>query len=352
MNAIKHKLTILLAAMAIFSLLATTATAHPLPNQTLKFSQLPMDQTQVVGQVYWGHDEFSTAYRPITPVPAPPYRGVFMADDFADTLTTPVVHVRWWGSYLNQSDQYGKIQKFLISFENDVPTPNGLGFSYPDPMGPIHSQIVIPGALSTGSGTFTETPISPGGPPLGETLYEYNAELAIPFPQQADTVHWLKIVALVDHNPTITAPEAPGAPVPQWGWHNRDYTQQNGSSYVSTAVTPGENQQGNAAFFPIWHFQDDAVSGRLDVNTFINSAGVEQISPNGVVQHLPTFNDEFYIDNIDGPQAGILPGFQGISSFSKDLAFELYTVVPEPATCTLMVAGLFGAAFCHRRRKE
>ena len=45
---------------------------------------------------------------------------------------------------------------------------------------------------------------------------------------------------------------------------------------------------------------------------------------------------------IDGP-----PG-SGIAQFSKDLAFELYTVVPEPTTAMLMVFGL--AAIAARRR--
>lgn len=342
MNAIKHKLTVLLASTAIFSLLAATATADPLPGRDLlKFSQKPMDQTAVVGQIYWGHDEPSTAYAPIGLVPTQ-YRGDFMADDFADTLTTPVVHVKWWGSYLNNSDQFGHINKFLIAFESDVPNPNPLGFSYPDPTGPIHSQIVTLGGLSIGSGTFTENPISPGGPPLNETLYEYNAELAIPFPQQANTVHWLKIVALVDHNPTIQP--GPGAPLPRWGWHNRDYTQQNSSLYVagSPLVSPGENLQGTAASGPIWHFQDDSVSGLLNVDTFVNTAGVQQVQQ--VTQFLGTFNDEHYVDNLDGPP--------GISQFSKDLAFELYTVVPEPASLALMVAGFAGAVACQRRMRK
>jgi hypothetical protein len=213
-----------------------------------------------------------------------------------------------------------------------------LGFSYPDPAGPIHSQIVTLGALSPQSGTFTEKMISLGGPPLNETLYEYNAELSIPFPQQKDTVHWLKIVALVDHNPSIN-PLLPNSPVTRWGWHNRDYTQQNPNA--SPAVVPGEQNQGNAAN-PIWHFQDDAVTGEVNVNTFINTAGVQQVQ--SVIQFLPTFDDEHYVNNVDGPG--------GISQFSQDQAFELFTVIPEPATCMLMVAGLAGIVASRRSRRE
>ena len=57
--------------VAILSLVATALTtaspalADPLPGRDmLKFSQQPMDQTAVVGQIYWGHDEPSTAYAP------------------------------------------------------------------------------------------------------------------------------------------------------------------------------------------------------------------------------------------------------------------------------------------------
>jgi len=339
MNAIK-RIVGLLSLVAAAAFTVSPALADPLPGRDLlKFSQRPMDQTAAGGQIYWGHDELSTAYAPIGGPAPTAYRGRFTADDFADTLTTPVVHVKWWGSYLNNSDQFGHVNKFLIAFEQDVPNPNPLGFSYPDPMGPIHSQIVTLGPLSPQSGTFTEKMISLGGPPLNETLYEYNAELSIPFPQQKDTVHWLKIVALVDHAPTIN-PLVPGAPVPRWGWHNRDYTQQNPNA--SPAVLPGENQQGTAASGPIWHFQDDAVTGEVNVNTFINTAGVQQVQ--SVVQFLPTFVPEVYLDNIDGPQ--------GISNFSQDQAFELYTVIPEPATCLLMVAGLAGIVASRRLRRE
>jgi hypothetical protein len=337
MNA-RQRFIALLSAAGLAAVVATPAAADPLPGRDLlKFSQQPMDQTAVVGQIYWGHDEPSTAYAPTGLVPTS-YRGRFTADDFADTFATPVVHVKWWGSYLNQSDQFGHVNKFLIAFEQDVPNPNPLGFSYPDPAGPIHSQIVTLGALSPQSGTFTEKFVSGGGAPLNEALYEYNAELAIPFPQQKDTVHWLKIVALVDHAPTIN-PLLPGAPVTRWGWHNRDYTQQN--LLASPAVSPGEHLQAASPAGLIWHFQDDAVTGEVAVTTFVNTAGVEVVG--NVAQFIGTFDDEHYIDNVDGPT--------GIVQFSQDQAFELYTVVPEPATCLLMVAGLFGIAACRRTSK-
>ena len=36
--------------------------------------------------------------------------------------------------------QFGQVKKFLIAFEQDVPNPNPLGFSFPDPNGPMFSQ--------------------------------------------------------------------------------------------------------------------------------------------------------------------------------------------------------------------
>jgi len=326
-----------LACLSLVAAILATASAYadPLPGRDkIKFNQQPMNQTAVVGQIYWGHDELSTAYAPIGVVPTN-YRGQFMADDFADTLNSPVVHVKFWGSYLNNTDQFGHIGKFLVAFEQDVPNPNPLGFSYPDPNIPAFSQIVTLGGLSTASGTFTEKAISPGGPPLNETLYEYNAELAVPFQQKADTVYWLKIVALVDHPAGIQP--GPGAPLPQWGWHNRDYTQKDLSA--SPLVNPGENQQGVAASGPIWHFQDDAVTGQVNVGTFVNTAGVQQVQ--GVTQFLTSFQPTHYLDNIDGPQ--------GISQFSKDLAFQLFTTVPEPASLGLLTVALAGSLGLRRR---
>jgi hypothetical protein len=268
------------------------------------------------------------------------YQGRFMADDFADEFKTPVVHVKWWGSYLNNILGQFPVDKFLISFEEDVPVSATNPFSHPGT--PLLNQIVrrVPlGGLTPGSGTYTEAPISLGGPPLSETLYEYNAELHLdkPFRQQPDTVYWLKIVALVDLPPgvPIPGPNDPSTIVPRWGWHNRDFTIKN--PLASPNVLPGETVTTVGPVpggFPVWHFQDDAVTGRVLVDT---AGPMGQIMP--VIQqdeYLPTR----YLNLIDGPPP--------IGEFSKDLAFVLYTI-PEPATCALMLAGLAGALVVGRR---
>ena len=99
--------------------------------------------------------------------------------------------------------------------------------------------------------TFTEKLIRGPDPILGESLYEYNAELRMgkEFNEVKDTVYWLKIVALVDlpvvgfagfdpYNPQNFTP----FPVTQWGWHNRDYTIQD--TLASPNVAPGEFIEG------------------------------------------------------------------------------------------------------------
>ena len=116
-----------------------------------------------------------------------------------------------------------------------------------------------------------------------------------------------------------------------WGWHDRDYTVQN--PLASTLVVPGEvniGPSGPLNPMPIWHFQDDAVVGGLIVTPII---------PGGLNIQQPGFSPQSYLDNIDGPT--------GIGAYSKDLAFELYTV-PEPATMALLTLG--GWALIRRRR--
>ena len=113
----------------------------------LKFSQQPMDATPIIGpngttQRYWGHDELSTAYGSATRYgPDDLTLGNFMADDFADKFSSPVVHVKWWGSYLNNFIVPNiPVNKFLISFESDIPAGPNNPFSRPGE--PLLNQIV------------------------------------------------------------------------------------------------------------------------------------------------------------------------------------------------------------------
>ncbi len=344
MNATKRCLTVLLA-IGTLAAMAASATADPLKGQVLKFQQKPMIKTPIKGVDYNGHDELSTAY--LTPQAGTnlmEYTGVAMADDFADEFKTPVVHVRWWGSYPEfNPDQ--PVDKFLIAFESDLPADqNPLGFSRPDQV--LSSQIVkrvAAGPLAAGSGTYFEKQLTFG---LPEDIYEYNAELNLgqEFAQKPDTVYWLKVVALVDNQPL------PGTQNTQWGWHNRDYTVPN--PLASPAVLPGElNEQplidpGYPA--EVWHFQDDSVSADTRIVIDPNDP---TLTPN-VVQ--TNYNPQRYIDKLDGPgpefdaAGNLIHG--GISQFSKDLAFELYTI-PEPASVILIVLGVVGLWIGSRRKR-
>ncbi|HZZ42928.1 MAG TPA: hypothetical protein VFE58_08310 [Tepidisphaeraceae bacterium] len=308
-----------MSIVAIASLWTPVAQADPLPGEVLKFQQLPINNLPIAGALYQGHDELSTAYAQVgTNGNVTGWQGDFMADDFADKFSTPVVHLSWWGSYLNGVPTSGGVQQFMISFETDVPQVPGATFSHPGQ--PLLSQIVTLGALTPASGTFTEQLVNGSVP---EPLYKYNAELAVPFAEQPNTVYWLKIVALT------------GDQSLSWGWHDRDYTVMDPLASQAPAVNPGEINLVNPAT-PVWHFQDDAVSGRLTVspNPAVGGPLVN------VVQDPATYAPHDYIDNIDGPP--------GIGQYSKDLAFELYTTVPEPAGAgVLLLAGMLGA----RRRR-
>lgn len=352
MNASFSRLFALLSLVVFSALVASQSHADPLVGRdVLKFSQKPMINTTVidpngVAGTYQGHDELSTAYGfPTAANVIPVYQGRFMADDFADNLSSPVVHVKWWGSYFHDFiNPQMPVNKFLISFESDVPTGPTPGYSHPGQ--PLLNQVVFRGPLAPGSGTFTEKLIRGPDPILSESLYEYNAELHLnkPFPEKADTVYWLKVVALVDAPPGIVfPPNQPPTFATQWGWHNRDYTIQD--PLASPNVLPGEKDQGPFNGVPVWHFQDDAVTG--DVR-------IDPLGPGGLVmpqvfQPVANMLPTNYLDGIDGP-AGAIGGTPGISQFSKDLAFELYTVVPEPASMMLALVGLVAMSGRRARR--
>lgn len=354
---------VLLAAVGIVLTAGLTAQGEPLPGQLLKFQQLPMIETGGPAgvEVYYGHDEESTLYgldsfvEPGGPLQFPiTYTGNYVADDFADPFATPVLHLRWWGSRLDQTTNEFPIEKFLITFETDVAVddPNNL-YDFSHPGDPILSQVVIPGPLAPGSGTFEETPIHPGGPPLNEELIEYNAELAFPFEQEPDTVYWLKIAALVDiqdYNNDGTVDLSDLVAAPRWGWHNRDYTIPDPFASVPPVVNPGEYLDGVLADgTEVWHFQDDAVAGgEFGMEAVVHNpddpsaVDVNQLlSP--LPEFLPDFVPQFYLPGVDGPSE--------IGLFSKDLAFELYTI-PEPSTLILVGLGCVLLPFTRDRRQR
>jgi hypothetical protein len=238
-----------------------------------------------------------------------------------------VVHVKWWGSYLNRptNDPDPTVRRFLISFEKDVAATAAGGFSHPGE--PLLNQIVgfdSDGVLKPGEGTFTEKLVAPTS--VDGPIYEYNAELHLekPFPEKSNTVYWLKIVAL-DQVASLTIPLDQRL---QWGWHNRDYTINDPLASTKPAVDPGEHIDGFLpkpdGEIPIWHFQDDAVSGHVNVL-------IDPTMPIMPRIEQSQFEPRNYQAPADGPSL--------IATHSKDLAFELYTV-PEPCCRGLLLMAL------------
>ena len=254
-----NSLSLLLAIATICTVTITKSQADPLPSRLPEVRSGTNDQhydRQYDGhrRVYHGHDEISTIYGPGNNATQPVYQGQFMADDFSDTVSRPVVHVTWWGSYhgANAAPQ-PPVQQFMIGFEADDPAINGQPSK---PKAPLQYEIVNSGPLTPASGTFTETPTGVADI-NGDFIYKYNAELANPFPEQANVVYWLKIAAVVTLPVGTPVPPPPG--FTNWGWHNRDYTIQD---TLAAPVSPGEVNLGTPNN-PIWHFQDDAVQGSL-----------------------------------------------------------------------------------------
>jgi GEVED domain-containing protein len=310
---------------------------EPEPELPLKFQQLPLN-----GPEYFGHDELSTAYRdPDNPVQ---FEGCYMADDFADLVDTPVIQLKWWGSYL-ENEIMEPIVRFLIAFETDIPAfgqPGDIDYVASHPGEVLQTEIVhLSSTVPLNPGEYSETIVpGSGGAPCYETLFEYEAVLRNPFPQDPNTVYWLKIVALIDDENVLArvkpalqlsglslcqflnltnAQQGLQDPVTRWGWHNRDYTIRDPYASTPPAVVPGEHLAGiTSQGAEVWHFQDDAVSGELIIDES------DPIMP-FVDQY--TWQEEYYQYiwplctgvGVDGPQ--------DIELFSKDLAFELYTAV-------------------------
>ena len=284
------------------------ASAAPLPGEILKFQQLPLGSlvTNTASQ-FPGHDEPSTA---TLSTASAGFSGTFAADDFSDNVSSPVVDVQWWGSYIPNGATPAPVQHFLISFEADVPANSVSPFSHPGVS--LSSEVVSVGALAPGSGTFTETP-QPALPGPDGALYQYNAELANPFPEVAGVVYWLKIVALDGPNQNT-----------QWGWHNRDYTIPN-----LLAAPPGDSNLGvNDINQPVFHYLDDAVTGNV---TFVpNAPPPQNLFETNMSPLLYSSNP-----TIDGF------GATGLNPPSEDLAFSLYYAVPEPVGLPLAAMSLF-----------
>lgn len=310
------RLTLALGAFAALVLAGPLAVAGPLTGEMLHFEQLPLNgglAPSSGGAPYPGHSELSTATQGLFGIM---YGGPSVADDFSISTSSPVVHVEWWGSYLNPGTNPNGVQAFLISIE--VPgTEDSPG--YPSGV-PVTAQIVTKGALSAGSGTFTETAIATAGGAAADLL-QYNAELAIPVPLLQDQLYWLRIVALVNPN---------GDGDMQWGWQGRDYELTD--TYAATGPTPGEHELAS----DVWHFQDSAMTSDVTIFPVPDSelAGLIGGTSNTALN---------YVNGVDGAA--------GINQYGMDMAFRLYAM-PEPSTVALFAMGGVALAWAAYRRSR
>src|SRR5260221_11257807 len=149
---------ITLAMVGLVTVIPRAVRADPLPGEVLKFYQTALNNGLVLlppggilppGSVpapWPGHDEVSTAYL----TNGNQYIGQYMADDFCDLRSTPIVHVMWGGAYM--SNLAGGVPTFLIMFHTEVSataTNNLLGYSHPVPK--IVTQLLPLGAVARGA---------------------------------------------------------------------------------------------------------------------------------------------------------------------------------------------------------
>jgi hypothetical protein len=303
--------------LAVAVLLAPTAWAgdigidHVMKGNVLKYSQ-PIGHLTPLGTDMhtWGEDIPSDVdwHRIMEPSTQPLPPNWIIADDFRDPFDTPVLTVRWWGSYVGPTFGPGpegpmpifgpgSEDGYLISFFKDIPADpdGGIPFSMPGEL------------LGSYAVSFDKVWVEPT-PYIGwdqEEIYEYKAnlmdahldhasDLAGPmgFNQRAGEIYWISIVAEVGHKLSLVE-DATGNVV----WVEEPTGKM--------AMPNPENEEGH---YWGWHtspirFNDIATMGHL-------------IMPGNEWQY---FNWQ-----------PIQPKHELL-----DMAFELYTV-PEPASALLI----------------
>ncbi len=115
-----------------------------------------------------------------------------VADDWLCPDGLPVTDVHWWGSYPQGGPK--SLLGFEISIHADIP-PDGIHPSHPGEL--LYSTILMPGQFT--EEFYAET--SAGD------VFQYNADLPVPFEQVQGTIYWLDIGAGLSDNDAT------------WGWH-------------------------------------------------------------------------------------------------------------------------------------
>ena len=259
-----------------------------------------------------GHDELSTAYLNAS---TGAYSGTFMADDFSDFNPSPIVHVMWWGSYMN--NYYGNgVNNFLIAFETNKVVD---GVSYPDQV--ISSEIVTRGQLFPQSSTFTETPVPLGQGPIA------NPDGNLPVQRRVE-------------------PSDPGCRLSDRGVDQDCGSDQRSQSAMGLARSRlrsvqslgrsgRRSRQSDHAGLPL-HGRRGPKGPSILASRAPKVPPIGPIPPGWVVQ----------LRQRDAAEH--IPAYDGISS--SDLAFALYTV-PEPGTVTLLGLGGMALLLTARRRR-
>jgi hypothetical protein len=190
-------------------------TNHVMKGNVLKYSQKIGHLTPLGNDMHsWGEDIPSDVdWMKIMQSPTVPPNWV-IADDFRDPYSTPVMTVRWWGSYVGPTFQQvaggvtpimgpGSEDGYLISFFSDIPAGTG-GVPYSRP-----GELLGSYALS-----FDKVWVEPTSY-IGwdqHPIWEYKANLMdahldhptsyadpMGFRQKAGEIYWISIVAEVGH---------------------------------------------------------------------------------------------------------------------------------------------------------
>jgi len=311
-----------LAVVALGTQMAwAQGTSHVMKGSVLKYSQKIGHLTPLGSDMHsWGEDIPSDVdWHKIMESPTIPPNWV-IADDFRDEFNTPVLTVRWWGSYVGPTFGPGATgpmpifgpgseDGYLISFFSDIPAgTGGVPFSRPGEL--LGSYAISFDKVWVEPTTYIgwdQHPIWEYKANLMDAHLDHASDLAGPmgFHQKAGEVYWISIVAEVGHKLSLVE-DATG---------NVQWVEE---PTGKMAMPNPENEEGH---YWGWHtspehFNDVATMGML-------------FMPGNEWQYI---------------------GWQPIQPRHElfDMAFELYTI-PEPASIVLCGVALWLCGAYRRR---
>lgn len=267
------------------------------------------------GENIWSDFDWKKVMEPQSPTqPIPP--NWIIADDFRDPFDTPVLTVRWWGSYDNETFHQdpasgeitpisgpGSEDGYAISFFRDIPADpeGGVPFSRP---GELLGTYVLPfekvWVEPTDHIGWDEHEIFEYKANLMDAHLDHPSDLADPmgFNQRPGEIYWISIAAFVGHKPVlVTDPDGTTR------WEVEDTNKFGDLHYWGWHTSPVQ-------------FNDVATMGHLFMPE--NQWIYDQWMPIQPDHHL------------------------------FDMAFELYTI-PEPASALMLAIGIVAALGVRRR---